>query len=85
VVRPRKVDHLERKCLGAVVARVSEGDWQSDVPEGDGLLAQDHSVELMWAIVELIPGKPQPLPLDNQISYPFLKGRGSFIDHSGVC
>jgi hypothetical protein len=34
VVRPREVDHLKRERLGAVVARVSEGDRQSDPPKG---------------------------------------------------
>jgi hypothetical protein len=43
-----------------VVAHISRGDWQCDLPEGDGLLAQDHFVEWMWAIFELIPGEPQP-------------------------
>jgi hypothetical protein len=39
VVRLGEIDHLERECLGAVVARISEGDWQSDPQEGDGLLS----------------------------------------------
>jgi hypothetical protein len=60
VVPPREIDHLKCQCLGAVVAHVSEGDWQSDPPEWDGLLAQDNSVEWVWAALELIPSEPQP-------------------------
>jgi hypothetical protein len=45
MVRSRKVNHLKRERLGVVVARVSEGDRQSDPPEGDGLLPWDHNVE----------------------------------------
>jgi hypothetical protein len=41
-----------------MVADVSEGDWQSDPSEGDELLALDHSIELVRAALELIPGKP---------------------------
>jgi hypothetical protein len=61
VVRPEEVDYLKRKCLSAVIAHVSEADWQSDPLEGDRLLVWDHSIELMWAALELIPGKPQPV------------------------
>jgi hypothetical protein len=49
---------LKCECLGAIVCRVSKGDWQSDPPEGDGLLDRDHSIEWMWAALELIPGQP---------------------------
>jgi hypothetical protein len=58
MVRPRKVDHLKRECLSAVVARASEGDRQSDPPMGDRLLPWDHSVKWMWAALELLTGKP---------------------------
>jgi hypothetical protein len=58
MVRTGEIDHLERECLGAVVARVSEGDWQSDSPKGGGLLARDHPIEWMWAALELIPVEP---------------------------
>jgi hypothetical protein len=58
VVRSREIDHLQHERLGVVVACISEGYWQSDPPEGDGLLAQDYSVEWVWAALELIPGKP---------------------------
>jgi hypothetical protein len=61
VERPREVDHLKREHLGVVVTRISEGDWQSDPPEGGGLLARDHSVEWVWAAIELVTSKPQPL------------------------
>jgi hypothetical protein len=61
VVRPGEVNHLKHKHLSVVVARVSEGDRQSDLPEGDGLLAQDHSIEGMWATLELVSSEPQPL------------------------
>jgi hypothetical protein len=59
VVRPGKVKHLKREHL--IVACVSKGDQQSDPPEGDVLLTQDHVVEWMWAALELVTGKPQPL------------------------
>jgi hypothetical protein len=61
VVRPREVDHLKCERLSAVVAHVSECDRQSDPSEGDRLLARDHSVEWMWAALELVLGKPHPL------------------------
>jgi hypothetical protein len=61
VVRPREVDHLKCDRLSAVVAHVSECDRQSDPSEGDRLLAQDHSVEWMWAALELVLGKSHPL------------------------
>jgi hypothetical protein len=61
VIRPREVDHLKREIFGVVVARVSEGDRQGDPPEGDGLLAQDHSIEWVWTDLELIPGKSQSI------------------------
>jgi hypothetical protein len=60
VIRPGEIDHLERECLSAVVACVSEGDWHSDPPEGDNPLARDHSVEWMWAALELVTGKSWP-------------------------
>jgi hypothetical protein len=58
MVRLGGIDHLERERLCVVVACVFEGDWQSDLPERDGLLAQDHSIEWMWAALVLVPGKP---------------------------
>jgi hypothetical protein len=58
VVRPREVDHLKGECFGAVVARVFEGDRQSNLPEGDELLARDNSVERVWTTFELVLGKP---------------------------
>jgi hypothetical protein len=58
VVRPREVDHLKCERLGAVVARVSEGDRQNVPLEGDRLLAWDHSIEWMWAALELVMSKP---------------------------
>jgi hypothetical protein len=58
MVRPREIDNLKRLCLGAVVACVSEGDRQGDPPEWNKLLARDHSVESMWAALELVLGKP---------------------------
>jgi hypothetical protein len=61
VLRLGEVDHLKCERLDAVVACVFERDRQSDPPEGDGLLAQDHSVEWMWATLELVRSKPQPL------------------------
>jgi hypothetical protein len=48
MVRPGEVDHLKCERLGTAVARVSEGDQQSALSEGDELLPQDHSVEWMW-------------------------------------
>jgi hypothetical protein len=60
VVRPKEVNHLKREHLGAVVAHVFERNRQSDPPKGDGLLAWDHSVEWMWATLELVTSKPQP-------------------------
>jgi hypothetical protein len=62
MIRPREVDHLEREHLGAVVARISEGDRQGDLPEGAGLLARDHFIEWVWDALELIPGESQPHP-----------------------
>jgi hypothetical protein len=59
VVRPGEVNHLKSMSFGVVVACISKGDRQIDPPEGDRLLAQDHSVEWMWAALELVPGKPQ--------------------------
>jgi hypothetical protein len=45
VVWSGEVDHLEGERLNAVVARVSKSNGQIDLPEGNGLLAQNHSVE----------------------------------------
>jgi hypothetical protein len=45
VVMPREFDHLNGERFSAVVARVFEGDRQSNLPERDKLLAQDHSIE----------------------------------------
>jgi hypothetical protein len=61
VVRLGEVDYLKCERLGAVVSRVSEGDQQGDPPERDGLFAWDHSIERVWAALELVTGKPQPL------------------------
>jgi hypothetical protein len=44
-----------------VVAHVSEGDQQGDLPKRDRLFPQDHSIERVWAALELVTGKPQPL------------------------
>jgi hypothetical protein len=55
VVGSREVDHLEFECLGAVVACVSEIYRQTDLPEGDGLLAQDHSIEWVWVGFAQVP------------------------------
>jgi hypothetical protein len=57
VVRSGEVDHLKSEHFGVVVACISEGDRQIDLPERDGLLAHDHSIELMWVALELVPGK----------------------------
>jgi hypothetical protein len=61
VVRPKEVDYLKRECLNALVAHVSEGDRKGDLPEGDRLFAEDHSLERVWATLELVTGMPQPL------------------------
>jgi hypothetical protein len=45
VVWSGEVDHLEGERLNAVVSRVSKSNGQIDLPEGNGLLAQNHSVE----------------------------------------
>jgi hypothetical protein len=58
MLRPGQVDHLESERFGVVVACISEGDTKSNPPKGDGLLARDHSIEWMWATLELISGKP---------------------------
>jgi hypothetical protein len=44
-----------------VVAHVSKGDRQGDSLKRDGLFAQDHSVEWVWAALELVMDKPHPL------------------------
>jgi hypothetical protein len=61
VVRPGEVDYLEREHLGAVVAHVFEGDRRINLLEGNKLSARDHSIERVWATLELVTGKPQPL------------------------
>jgi hypothetical protein len=61
MVRPGEVDYLKCEYLSAVVARVSECDRQGDLPKTVGLLARDHSVEWVWATLELVTGEPQPL------------------------
>jgi hypothetical protein len=58
VIGPEKVDHIESECFGVVVACVFEGDRQSNLPEGDGLLARDHFIEWVWVIFELVPISP---------------------------
>jgi hypothetical protein len=58
MIRPREVDHLEREHFGAVVACISKSDRQGDLPQGDGLLAQDHYIEWVRVALEMIPGKP---------------------------
>jgi hypothetical protein len=58
VVRPKEVDHLEHEHPSVVTACVVEGDRQSNPPEGDILLARDHSVEWVRVTLELVPGKP---------------------------
>jgi hypothetical protein len=58
VVRTREINHLKSKHFGVVVACVSEGDRQSNLPEGDGLLVRDHCIEWMWATFELVLGNP---------------------------
>jgi hypothetical protein len=61
VVRSEEVDYLKHEHLDAVVARVSEGDRQSDPPVRNRLFAQDHSVEWVWAALGLVMVKPQSL------------------------
>jgi hypothetical protein len=61
MVRPKEVNYLERDHVSAVVACIPEGDQQGDPSEGDILLAQDHSVKLVWAALKLILGEPQSL------------------------
>jgi hypothetical protein len=58
VVRSGEVNHFETEHLGAIIARDSEGDRKSNLPKGDELLARDHSVERVWAALELVPGEP---------------------------
>jgi hypothetical protein len=60
MIGPREVDHLIGEHLGAVVACVTEGLRQSILPEGDELLARDHSIEWVWALFELELSQPQP-------------------------
>jgi hypothetical protein len=58
MVRPGEVGHLESEHFGAVVACVPKSYRQSNLYEGDKMLAQDHSVERVWAASELVSGKP---------------------------
>jgi hypothetical protein len=51
-----EADPLEGEHLSAVVACVSEGDKQINLPKGDGLLARDHSIEWVRAVFELLLG-----------------------------
>jgi hypothetical protein len=60
VIGPDKVDYLKGEHLGVVVACIFEGDIESNLPKGDGLLARDHSVEWVRAIFELVPGQSSP-------------------------
>jgi hypothetical protein len=59
VITPGAVDHLEHEHLCAFVACISESDWQGDLPEVDGLLGRDHSIEWVWTTLELIRAKSQ--------------------------
>jgi hypothetical protein len=61
VVGPSEVDHLKGESFGAVVACVSECDRQSNLPEGDELLARDHFVEWAWAVLDLSWVSTSPL------------------------
>jgi hypothetical protein len=61
VVRPEEIDYLEHDHLGALVAHVSEGDRQDYPPKRGRFFARDHSVEQVWAALELVTGEPQPL------------------------
>jgi hypothetical protein len=58
MVGPREIDHFKSEHFSVVVASVSKGDRQGDPPVGDRLLAWDHSIEQVWATLELVPGKP---------------------------
>jgi hypothetical protein len=58
VVGPREVDHLKSESFGVIVACVSKGDMQRNLPKGDRVLAQYHSVERVWDAFELVPGQP---------------------------
>jgi hypothetical protein len=61
MVRPGEVDYHKCERLSAVVAHNSKGDRQGDPPKRDGLFAWDHSVERVWATLELLTSKPLPL------------------------
>jgi hypothetical protein len=52
MVGSKEVDHLEGERLCTVVARVFESDRHINLPEGDGLLAQNHFVEWVRAGLE---------------------------------
>jgi hypothetical protein len=58
MVRPEEVNHVEGARVSVVVTRIPEGDMQTNLPEGDILLARDHSVEWVRADPESVP--PQP-------------------------
>jgi hypothetical protein len=60
MVKPKEINHLEHKFLGAVIARVSQGDRQSNPPEENRLISKDHFVERVWAGLEMVVSKPQP-------------------------
>jgi hypothetical protein len=59
MVRAEEIYHFERQHLRAVVACIPEGNRQADPSKGDRVLAQDHSIEWVWATLELVQGKPQ--------------------------
>jgi hypothetical protein len=61
MVRSGEVNYFKCEGLGAVVTGLFEGDRQDDPSEGDELLAQNHSVEWVWATLELVLGEPQSL------------------------
>jgi hypothetical protein len=58
VVGSGEVDHFEGERFSAVVVRISESDRQINLPKGDGLLAQNHSIEWVWAGLEQVPAQP---------------------------
>jgi hypothetical protein len=62
VVGSREVDHIEGEHLGTVVARISESGRQINLPEGDELHAQDHSVKGVQARLFLSRSWPSPNP-----------------------
>jgi hypothetical protein len=52
MVGSKEVDHLEGERLCMVVALVFESDRHINLPEGDGLLAQNHFIEWVRAGLE---------------------------------